>query len=181
MTVAPRKQKKPAKAKATGTPAKKQPSLGGRPSDYKAEYAEQAAKLCALGATDYELAKFFKVTTSTIYLWRNQHPEFSESVVAGKAAADERVERSLYNRAVGYSYESEKVFQFQGKIVRAKTVEHVPPDPGAAFNWLKNRKGAEWREKSEVTVTHQLADLSDDELDKEIEQTLAEPKQETAH
>lgn len=32
----------------------------GRPTDYKPEYAEQAAKLCALGATDMDLADFFE-------------------------------------------------------------------------------------------------------------------------
>lgn len=34
----------------------------GRPSGYKPEYAEQARKLCLLGATDQEIADFFEVT-----------------------------------------------------------------------------------------------------------------------
>lgn len=122
----------------------------GRPSEYRDEFAEQAAQLCELGATDFELAKFFGVHTVTIYRWRNAHPEFCKAVIAGKEAADARVERSLYNRAVGYSFESEKVFQFQGDIVRAETVEHVPPEPGAALNWLKNRQPDKWRDKHEV-------------------------------
>lgn len=122
----------------------------GRPTDFKPEYAEQAAKLCGLGATDYELADFFKVDTRTIYRWKNQHEEFCQAVKVGKDMADDRVERALYNRAVGYSFESEKVFQFQGVIVRADTVEHVPPDAGAAFNWLKNRRKDDWRDKQDV-------------------------------
>ena len=36
------------------------------------------------------------------------------------------------------------------KPVYAPFVEHAPPDPGAAFNWLKNRKPADWRDKQEV-------------------------------
>ena len=32
----------------------------GRPPKYKPEFAEQAEKLCALGATDADLADFFK-------------------------------------------------------------------------------------------------------------------------
>lgn len=122
---------------------------GGRPTKYDPAYAEQAKKLCVLGATDIEIADFFGVSTSTFYLWRNQHVEFSEAVRAGKDRADDRVEMALYNRAVGYTFESEKVFQFQGQVVRAPTREHVPPDPGAAFNWLKNRRPAEWRDKVE--------------------------------
>jgi hypothetical protein len=118
----------------------------GRPTKYDPKYAEQAAKLVELGATDIELADFFDVDTATIYRWRNTHSAFCEAVIAGKSRADDRVERSLYNRAVGYTFESEKVFQHQGEIVRAPTREHVPPDPGAALNWLKNRKPEKWRD-----------------------------------
>lgn len=121
----------------------------GRPTEYQPEYAEQAAKLCALGATDYELADFFEVDTRTIYRWKNAHEEFCQAVTCGKERADERVERALYNRAVGYTFESEKVFQFQGEVIRAPTAEHVPPDPSAAKLWLTNRKPDRWRDKQE--------------------------------
>jgi len=122
----------------------------GRPTDYKPEYAEQAAKLCELGATDQELAEFFKVETRTIYRWKHSHGEFCQAVMCGKDAADERVVRALYNRAVGYTFESEKVFQHQGEIIRAPTLEHVAPDPSAAMNWLKNRQPDKWRDKQDV-------------------------------
>ncbi len=49
----------------------------GRPTKYKAEYAEQAAKLCKLGATDAQLADFFEVSVSTVNLWKVEHREFS--------------------------------------------------------------------------------------------------------
>ena len=121
----------------------------GRPTDYKPEYAEQAAKLCALGATDFELADFFKVDTRTIYRWKNVHDDFCQALIVGKENSDTRVERALFNRAVGYSYESEKIFQSQGEIIRAATVEHVPPDPSAAKLWLTNRKPNDWRDRVE--------------------------------
>lgn len=122
----------------------------GRPTDYRPQYAAQASKLCALGATDYELADFFGVNTATIYRWRNVHEEFCEAVTCGKERADERVERALFNRAVGYTYESEQVFQFRGEVIRAPILEHVPPDPGAAKLWLTNRRPDVWRDKQEV-------------------------------
>lgn len=137
----------------------------GRPTGFKPEFSEQAQKLCKLGATDYELAGFFEVDTRTIYRWKNEFPVFCQAVIVGKEAADERVARSLFNRAVGYTFESEKVFQFQGKIVRASILEHVPPDPGAAFNWLKNRKPEEWRDRSEMTIRRDVSNLSDHELE----------------
>ena len=61
--------------------------------------------------------------------------------------ADDRVERSLYHRAVGYSFESEKIFHHQGEVVRVPIIEHVPPDVGAAMSWLKNRRPDKWRDK----------------------------------
>lgn len=137
----------------------------GRPPDFDKDFIGQAEKLCILGATDYELADFFGVSTRTIYRWKNTHEGFCQAVKVGKGKSDERVERALFNRAVGYSYESEKVFQFQGQVVRANTVEHVPPDPAAAFNWLKNRRPEQWRDKTEQVVRHEHANqLSDDEL-----------------
>ena len=125
----------------------------GRPSEYKSEYAEQAKKLSELGATDYEIGEFFDVDVRTIYRWKLDHEDFCQAVIAGKDAADHRVERSLYNRAVGYTFDSEKLFHFQGLVTRAETKEHVPPDPGAAFNWLKNRQPDKWREKTTQELT----------------------------
>lgn len=134
---------------------------GGRPSSYRKEFAEQALELCERGATDFELADFFRVDVRTIYNWKHSHPEFFHALKVGKDALDDRVERSLYQRAVGYSFNSEKIFHFQGAITRAETVEHVPPDPGAAMSWLKNRRGDKWRDKSDVEhgLTAELADI----------------------
>ena len=62
-----------------------------------------------------------------------------------KTPFDDRVERSLAQRAMGYTYHAEKVFHFQGRVIRATTVEHLPPDPGAAKFWLCNRRPDKWR------------------------------------
>ena len=47
-----------------------------RPSKYKPEFAAQAAKLCALGATDVEIADFFEVDVRTIHRWKGEFEEF---------------------------------------------------------------------------------------------------------
>lgn len=123
------------------------------------------------------MAEFFDVDTATIYRWKYAHQDFCDAVKAGKEQADERVARALFNRAVGYSFESEKVFQSNGKIIRAQIVEHVPPDPGAAMNWLKNRRPGEWRDKQQLehtgkdggpittVATFDLSKMTDAELD----------------
>lgn len=121
----------------------------GRPTDYRQEFDRQAEKLCQLGATDEDLADFFEVSTRTIYRWKLAHPTFCQATKIAKEAADDRVEMSLYRRATGYTFDSEKVFQHQGEIVRAETREHVPPDPTSMIFWLKNRRKEQWRDRSE--------------------------------
>jgi len=114
---------------------------------YKPEFAEQARKMCQLGATDEELAEHFEVCVRTIYRWRNTHEEFAEAVVAGKEHADARVERALYSRAVGCSVQRTRVFKHVGddKPVYATYTHHLPPDANAALQWLRTRQPKKWR------------------------------------
>jgi hypothetical protein len=125
---------------------------GGRPTSYKAEYVEQAKKLAELGATDREMADFFKVTETTLNRWKLAHPEFCASIKVGKEPADDRVEQSLYRKATGYSFAAEKIFQYEGAPVRVDYVEHVPPSDTAMIFWLKNRRPDQWRDKTEQDV-----------------------------
>lgn len=121
-----------------------------RTSNFKPAYVDQARKLCALGATDREVAEFFGVTERTVNNWKLSHPRFFQALKQGKDEADERVVQSLYRKAIGYTFDSEKVFQHEGGIIRAPIVEHVPPSDTAAIFWLKNRQPYEWRDKREV-------------------------------
>lgn len=125
---------------------------GGRPTKFKAEYVQQAAKLCKLGATDRELADFFGVAESTLHLWKLEHPKFSESLKIGKEQADLRVKRSLYARAVGYSHPDVHVSNFQGAVTLTPIVKHYPPDPTSGIFWLKNRDPENWRDKIEASL-----------------------------
>lgn len=121
----------------------------GRPSSFKPEYVAQAEKLSRLGATDREIAEFFEVTERTLYRWQHSYPEFCHALKVGKEPADDRVEKSLYRRATGYSFDAVKIFMPSGakEPVHAPYVEHVPPDTTACIFWLKNRRPAAWREK----------------------------------
>ena len=137
----------------------------GRPSKYKPEFAAQAAKLCKLGATDAQLADFFEVAVSTINLWKVQHSEFSESIKVPKAEADERVEQSLYRRALGYEHDETDIRVVDHAIIQTPTRKHYPPDTTAAIFWLKNRKPDAWRDKQEMehsgSVTVEITRFAD--------------------
>lgn len=120
-----------------------------RPTSYREEYAEKARKLCLLGLTDVQLAEVFDVTEKTLNNWKHAHPEFFQSLKAGKEIADGEVAASLYSRACGYSHLEEKVFCTNGEITTHETIKHYPPDTAAAFIWLKNRQPQIWRDKPE--------------------------------
>jgi hypothetical protein len=144
--------------------------MAGRPTKYKAEFAEQAAKLCALGATDREIADFFEVTERTFNNWKGEYPELFQSLKLAKEAADKRVEQSLYRRALGYSHDTVHVSNYQGEVTLTPIVEHYPPDTTACIFWLKNRRPEDWRDVKAVehsgNVNHRDArELTEADLD----------------
>lgn len=132
-----------------GEPKARHP--GGRPSKYKPEYAQIARVMCSMGACDAQLADAFETSMPTIWNWQSLFPEFAEALKIHKGEYDERVKRSLAQRAVGYSYDAVKIFPNNGNPISVAYREHVPPDPGAAKIWLSNRQPDEWREKVALT------------------------------
>lgn len=145
---------------------------GGRPTEYQIEYNVQVEKLCKLGATDKEIADFFDVDEATINRWKIEYPEFCESVKRGKILADAEVAFSFHKRATGYQYDEvtyEKIAESEAgmkvcdqgdiedtkkEVYKRKVVtKEVPPDGGAALNWLKNRQRKKWRDKVETGFT----------------------------
>lgn len=117
----------------------------GRQSAYTPELRDIAANIASGGATDLEIAERLGISRATLYRWRNEHSDFREALRVGKEAADDRVETSLYHRAVGYSYPAVKVMQNKGRPVIVPYTEHVPPDIGAITLWLTNRRPDKWK------------------------------------
>jgi hypothetical protein len=142
----------------------------GRPSSYKPEYAEQARRLCLLGATDRELADFFEVNPTTIYAWQRAHPEFSKSIMRGKILADAEVASKLFERACGSVHEAVKMYRGEdGGVIKVPYEVHYPPDTQAASLWLRNRQPYRWRDKHEV-----VADAGESLMDGMTEDELIE-------
>lgn len=80
----------------------------GRPTKFKQEFIQQAQALCDLGATDEEMAAFFQVDTRTLYRWKLDNEEFCQAIKAGKSRADDRIERSLFQKASGFYFKEEQ-------------------------------------------------------------------------
>jgi hypothetical protein len=113
-----------------------------------------------LGATNEDLAKFFKVAVSTVSKWLDEIAEFSDAIKEGREAADAQVARRLYERATGYEHKAVKI------VADAKTgaehivpyTEHYPPDTTAAIFWLKNRRPDLWRDEKKLTAEVNVKD-----------------------
>lgn len=133
-------------------PSKKNPGKRGRPTKFTPAMLKQARFLAARGATDAELADFFEVSESTLNLWKLKHSEFSESLKEGKDIADCRVQAALFQRAVGYSHPDTHVSNHQGTVTVTQIMKHYPPETTAAIFWLKNRRPAEWRDKTDLNA-----------------------------
>lgn len=54
------------------------------------------------GLTDEQISKNIGISASTLYDWKNKHPEISEALKKGKEVVDREVENSLFKRATGY-------------------------------------------------------------------------------
>lgn len=133
---------------------------GGRPTGFKPEYVEKVTELAESGLTDAEIAEDIGVSRKTLWAWKKQFPEFGNALKTGKDIPDDRVEASLFKRAVGFEHDAVKVsFDKDGNPLYAPYREYVIPDTTAAIFWLKNRRKDEWRDKSEVDmrVTEELA------------------------
>jgi hypothetical protein len=96
--------------------------------------------------TDLEVADILGISLATLYRWKLDFPAFSRVFKLGKTEADERVERSLYSRAVGYDYFAEKPVMTRHGQKTMRYRAHIPPDTAAAVWYLKNRRPDRWRD-----------------------------------
>lgn len=138
------------KKKPTRKPAKAPTKpIGGRPSKYRPEYAEQGRKLALLGMTDAKMADFFGIGEATLNRWKIEHDGFRESISAGKERADASIAESLYKTALGGSTVTEirEEPDSEGNIVRKTVIRELPADVRAQRYWLGNRHPDKWRDK----------------------------------
>lgn len=133
--------------------------------EHRAEIIAEAKELGLAGATDFQAAEALGVTVMTIHRWKVRDPEFAAALRIGKDIADGLVEATLYQKARGYSFRSEKIFHHEGEITRVETIEHVPPSDTALIFWLKNRQRDKWRDvqdhKLQGEVEHRVS-ITDD-------------------
>jgi hypothetical protein len=118
--------------------------------EFRGQILAEATELGLSGATDFEAAEALGISVRTLNTWKARYPAFSKALSVSKDIADGKIEATLYHKARGYTFRSEKIFQHEGAIIRAETLEHVPPSDTAMIFWLKNRQRDKWRDKVDV-------------------------------
>jgi len=135
----------------------------GAKTKYKKDFARQAGVACVEGGfTDLKLAKLFNVSRATIATWKNEHPEFLDTIKKAKDDHDSgNVELSLLRRATGYKYtettqelktlkDPTTGIETTQLVVTKKVKKEVAPDTGACGIWLFNRQPDRWKNKQLV-------------------------------
>jgi hypothetical protein len=151
------------------------PVKRGRPTAYREDYARQVFVAAAeTGMTDAQLSQLFGVNPATLNRWKQEHPDFCESLKAGRDIFDTaNVEKSLLRRAMGYqTTETIREVSGDGNLEITKTVQKtVPPDTTAMIFWLKNRHPDRWREKQ--VIAHEGGVKIANTIDPETKSILA--------
>lgn len=119
----------------------------GRPTDYKPEYCQAVIDHMKEGASLTSFAASVGCARSSINVWMEQNPEFSEAVKVGKA-----------NCAAWWE-----------KISRQNAIEGGGNATLCIFG-LKNMAADDWREKQEIehSGSIDINKMSDDELERRI-------------
>lgn len=112
-----------------------------------------ARRFAKAGLVDEQIAELLGISIRALYDYKNESPEFLQALKEGAEDPKARVKRALYQRAVGYTHEEDKVFLHEGKAVIVKTTKHYPPDPKCIEFYLINKCGDEFKNISHVQAS----------------------------
>ena len=79
---------------------------------------------------------------------------------SGRVAADARVARGLYTRAVGYDRTVERMAIVAGELKPVTSTIHYPANVQACIFWLRNRRRQTWRDVSNEQSSNTVDDLA---------------------
>lgn len=116
------------------------------------DHLDQVRAIAMRGIPEEQLSEIFDIAPSQLERWKKQYPLFKDALEEGYTDADAAVLSAVYQSAVGYTHEEEKVFMWDGDIIRADTVRHYKPDIAAAKLWLTNRQRAHWKDRQQLGV-----------------------------
>ena len=126
------------------------------------------------GLTDEQIANNIGISRSTLFEWKKNNQDISNTLKKGKEVVDIEVENAMLKRALGYTITiNEQKVDKNGYVHDLKRDIHIPGDVTAQIFWLKNRKRQQWRDKFEYSNDGgEISKL--DEILKEIKKDATE-------
>jgi len=129
----------------------------GRPPEYDEAWHPQAAAdlITTTGASLNKVARFLRVTHTSVYRWMHKHEEFKNAVLDAQAFWNAGVlALSLVKRAKGFRFtETTREADDGGTLkVTKKITKYVPPDTGALKFALTNFAPNRFSERKEVKL-----------------------------
>ena len=129
----------------------------GRPSLYDPKQTPRLARnMARAGMSEALMARAFGVTPSCLSQWKARHPAFLKALTVSEEDINRALQATAIQRALGYSYETEKAFQTG---VRMTVTETALPDPHLLKFLLERRMPGQYREQKEVVHTHNAGKL----------------------
>jgi hypothetical protein len=116
------------------------------------DHLDQVRAIAMRGVSEKEMCDIFDIHPRMMTLWKKQFPLFQKALADGYTDADSAVLSALYQSAVGYTHDEEKIFQWDGDIIRTDTQKHYKPDVTAIKLWLTNRQRNHWQDRHHTNV-----------------------------
>ena len=142
-------------------------------ADYIQPRLEEIAEWCRQGVTNFEIAKRLGISEKLFWKRRQENPELVDLMREAHCQNNFKVENSLFERAMGYTYtEVTKELVGNELVVTKEVTKHQPGDTTAMIFWLKNRKPDYWHDVRDlkhsgvIKNSVDLSGLSTDELRK---------------
>jgi len=132
----------------------------GRPSkwDRDGRLCKAVEASAAAGGSPADFAVLLDVDVRTIYRWLDADntddykADLAEAVARGREQATDAVERSLFQRAVGYETTDRHVTEDKDGIKTRTVTKVIGGDVTAQKVWLENRRPGRWRSRVDVKL-----------------------------
>lgn len=107
-----------------------------------------------------DIAKeYIGISVEAFRKWRKENPGIRQAIDVGTEICNAKVEKALYQRALGYDYDEETFELVEGEMRLTKRVtKHVPPETKAIMQWLFNKLPNQWRAIQEPLEATQYQD-----------------------
>ncbi len=108
------------------------------------------ARLISIGATERQMAEFFRVKVEVMVEYLKLNPGLVRGVELNEELMSDKAERALWERGVGFSHPDVHISNYEGIITITPITKIYPPDPVSLKEWLHNRRPSRWKQKLDM-------------------------------